>query len=137
MRSRSLLFPDARVCPHPGATLEEITQHWDWLEQNLVHTLSVFDNKDDIASFVKGKVKVGSASPRPLVPLTGPRAPQLPDSFHTRCGYISCHVTYSKASSVCHHPLCKVQSSKMHPAFYKFIHFPSFCFRSLGPCLFF
>ncbi|KAK7828464.1 hypothetical protein U0070_008973 [Myodes glareolus] len=57
MRSRSLLFPDARVCPHPGATLEEITQHWDWLEQNLVHTLSVFDNKDDIASFVKGKVK--------------------------------------------------------------------------------
>ncbi|XP_054977824.1 TBC1 domain family member 8 [Sorex araneus] len=40
-----------------GATLEEINQHWDWLEQNLVHTLSVFDNKDDIASFVKGKVK--------------------------------------------------------------------------------
>ena len=47
------------VCSHPGATLEEITQHWDWLEQNLLHTLSVFDNKDDIASFVKGKVKVG------------------------------------------------------------------------------
>nr|XP_035943837.1 TBC1 domain family member 8 isoform X6 [Halichoerus grypus] len=42
---------------HPGATLEEINQHWDWLEQNLLHTLSVFDNKDDIASFVKGKVK--------------------------------------------------------------------------------
>ncbi|XP_030885196.1 TBC1 domain family member 8 [Leptonychotes weddellii] len=42
----------------PGcATLEEINQHWDWLEQNLLHTLSVFDNKDDIASFVKGKVK--------------------------------------------------------------------------------
>ncbi|KAM5227816.1 TBC1 domain family member 8 [Ctenodactylus gundi] len=40
-----------------GATLEEITRHWDWLEQNLFHTLSVFDNKDDIASFVKGKVK--------------------------------------------------------------------------------
>ncbi|XP_036913164.1 TBC1 domain family member 8 isoform X1 [Sturnira hondurensis] len=40
-----------------GATLEEITQHWDWLEQNLLHTLSVFDNKEDIASFVKGKVK--------------------------------------------------------------------------------
>lgn len=44
---------------NPGATLEEINQHWDWLEQNLLHTLSVFDNKDDIASFVKGKVKVG------------------------------------------------------------------------------
>ncbi|GAB5569529.1 TBC1 domain family member 8 isoform X3 [Prionailurus iriomotensis] len=42
---------------HVGATLEEINQHWDWLEQNLLHTLSVFDNKDDIASFVKGKVK--------------------------------------------------------------------------------
>ncbi|XP_047378005.1 TBC1 domain family member 8 isoform X2 [Sciurus carolinensis] len=40
-----------------GATLEEINQHWDWLEQNLLHTLSVFDNKDDMASFVKGKVK--------------------------------------------------------------------------------
>uniref|UniRef100_A0A250Y723 TBC1 domain family member 8 n=1 Tax=Castor canadensis TaxID=51338 RepID=A0A250Y723_CASCN len=40
-----------------GATLEEINQHWEWLEQNLLHTLSVFDNKDDIASFVKGKVK--------------------------------------------------------------------------------
>ncbi|XP_053520657.1 TBC1 domain family member 8 isoform X2 [Artibeus jamaicensis] len=40
-----------------GATLEEITQHWDWLEQNLLHTLSVFDNKEDVASFVKGKVK--------------------------------------------------------------------------------
>ena len=46
-------------CYNPGATLEEITQHWDWLEQNLLHTLSVFDNKEDIASFVKGKVKVG------------------------------------------------------------------------------
>uniref|UniRef100_A0A8C8SB92 TBC1 domain family member 8 n=1 Tax=Pelusios castaneus TaxID=367368 RepID=A0A8C8SB92_9SAUR len=40
-----------------GATLEEINQHWEWLEQNLLHTLSVFDNKEDIASFVKGKVK--------------------------------------------------------------------------------
>ncbi|XP_075056336.1 TBC1 domain family member 8 isoform X2 [Mixophyes fleayi] len=40
-----------------GATMEEITQHWEWLEQNLVHTLSVFDNKEDIASFVKGKIK--------------------------------------------------------------------------------
>ncbi|XP_037662348.1 TBC1 domain family member 8 isoform X2 [Choloepus didactylus] len=40
-----------------GATLEEINLHWDWLEQNLLHTLSVFDNKEDIASFVKGKVK--------------------------------------------------------------------------------
>ncbi|XP_063314461.1 TBC1 domain family member 8 isoform X1 [Pelobates fuscus] len=40
-----------------GATIDEINQHWEWLEQNLLHTLSVFDNKEDIANFVKGKVK--------------------------------------------------------------------------------
>uniref|UniRef100_A0A7M4FZ68 TBC1 domain family member 9 n=1 Tax=Crocodylus porosus TaxID=8502 RepID=A0A7M4FZ68_CROPO len=40
-----------------GATLEEINQHWEWLEQNLLHTLSVFDSKEDIVSFVKGKIK--------------------------------------------------------------------------------
>ncbi|XP_077199647.1 TBC1 domain family member 8 isoform X1 [Paroedura picta] len=40
-----------------GATDEEISQHWEWLEQNLLHTLSVFDNKEDIVSFVKGKIK--------------------------------------------------------------------------------
>ncbi|KAM4795434.1 LOW QUALITY PROTEIN: TBC1 domain family member 8 [Rhinophrynus dorsalis] len=40
-----------------GATAEEINQHWEWLEQNLLHTLSVFDNKEDISNFVKGKVK--------------------------------------------------------------------------------
>uniref|UniRef100_A0A6J0UPR4 TBC1 domain family member 8 isoform X3 n=1 Tax=Pogona vitticeps TaxID=103695 RepID=A0A6J0UPR4_9SAUR len=40
-----------------GATTEEINQHWEWLEQNLLHTLSVFDNKEDIVSFVRGKIK--------------------------------------------------------------------------------
>ncbi|XP_062910060.1 TBC1 domain family member 8 isoform X1 [Mobula hypostoma] len=40
-----------------GATVEEINQHWEWLEQNLLHTLSVFDNKDDVINFVHGKVK--------------------------------------------------------------------------------
>ncbi|XP_038673570.1 TBC1 domain family member 8 isoform X1 [Scyliorhinus canicula] len=40
-----------------GATLEEIHLHWAWLEQNLLHTLSVFDNKDDVISFVHGKVR--------------------------------------------------------------------------------
>ncbi|MBZ3876274.1 TBC1 domain family member 8 [Sciurus carolinensis] len=39
-----------------GATLEEINQYWNWLGQNLLHT--VFDYKDDMASFVKGKVKL-------------------------------------------------------------------------------
>ncbi|XP_069060509.1 TBC1 domain family member 8 isoform X3 [Pleurodeles waltl] len=40
-----------------GATAEEIDQHWEWLEQNLLQSLSVFDNKEDIANFVKGKIK--------------------------------------------------------------------------------
>ncbi|KAH0624601.1 hypothetical protein JD844_032250, partial [Phrynosoma platyrhinos] len=40
-----------------GATIEEINNHWEWLEQNLLHTLSVFDNKEDIVSFVRGKIK--------------------------------------------------------------------------------
>ncbi|XP_078514155.1 TBC1 domain family member 8 isoform X1 [Lissotriton helveticus] len=40
-----------------GATVEEIDQHWEWLEQNLLQSLSVFDNTEDIANFVKGKIK--------------------------------------------------------------------------------
>lgn len=58
-----VLVSQPRVSPAaPGATLEEVEQHWDWLEQNLLHTLSVFDSEEDIASFVKGKVKVGASS---------------------------------------------------------------------------
>ncbi|MGH0168894.1 UNVERIFIED_CONTAM: hypothetical protein FKN15_074980 [Acipenser sinensis] len=44
-----------------GAAVEEINQHWDWLTQNLLHTLPVFDNKEDITSFVSGKIKVSVA----------------------------------------------------------------------------
>lgn len=40
-----------------GAAIEEVNKHWDWLIRNLLHSLSVFENKDDVASFVKGKVK--------------------------------------------------------------------------------
>lgn len=40
-----------------GTMLEEINQHCDRLEQNLLHTLPVFENNDGIASFVKGKAK--------------------------------------------------------------------------------
>ncbi|KAA0716636.1 TBC1 domain family member 8B [Triplophysa tibetana] len=40
-----------------GASLEEISQHWDWLQQNIIRTLSVFDSGDDITSFVQGKIK--------------------------------------------------------------------------------
>ena len=41
-----------------GAAIEEVNKHWDWLVHNLLHSLSVFENKEDVASFVKGKVKV-------------------------------------------------------------------------------
>uniref|UniRef100_H2M026 TBC1 domain family member 8 n=1 Tax=Oryzias latipes TaxID=8090 RepID=H2M026_ORYLA len=40
-----------------GAAVEEVNKHWDWLVHNLLHSLSVFENKDDAASFVRGKVK--------------------------------------------------------------------------------
>lgn len=41
--------------------MEEVNKHWDWLLHNLLHSLSVFENKEDVASFVRGKVKVGES----------------------------------------------------------------------------
>lgn len=41
-----------------GAAVEEVNRHWDWLVRNLLQSLSIFENKEDLASFVKGKVKV-------------------------------------------------------------------------------
>ncbi|XP_066542686.1 TBC1 domain family member 8 [Hoplias malabaricus] len=40
-----------------GATVEEVQKHWKWLDQNLLPYMSVFENKQDAASFVQGKVK--------------------------------------------------------------------------------
>uniref|UniRef100_A0A665URB7 TBC1 domain family member 8B n=1 Tax=Echeneis naucrates TaxID=173247 RepID=A0A665URB7_ECHNA len=40
-----------------GVTKEEIVQHWDWLQQNIMRTLSVFDSSEDITSFVQGKIR--------------------------------------------------------------------------------
>ncbi|XP_028840678.1 TBC1 domain family member 8B isoform X2 [Denticeps clupeoides] len=40
-----------------GASQEEITQHWEWLQQNIMRTLSVFDSSEDITSFVQGKIR--------------------------------------------------------------------------------
>ncbi|XP_035289934.1 TBC1 domain family member 8B isoform X4 [Anguilla anguilla] len=40
-----------------GATKEEISQHWEWLQQNVMRTLSVFDSSEDITSFVQGKIR--------------------------------------------------------------------------------
>lgn len=39
-----------------GSTRKEITEHWEWLENNLLQTLSIFENEDDITTFVKGKI---------------------------------------------------------------------------------
>lgn len=40
-----------------GVTIEEVQKHWRWLDQNLLPYMAVFENKDDAASFVQGKVK--------------------------------------------------------------------------------
>ena len=45
-----------------GASEEELSQHWEWLQQNIMRTLSVFDSSDDITSFVQGKIRVSLPS---------------------------------------------------------------------------
>ncbi|KAK7154641.1 hypothetical protein R3I94_007841 [Phoxinus phoxinus] len=40
-----------------GATIEEVQKHWKWLDQNILPYMAVFENKEDAASFVLGKVK--------------------------------------------------------------------------------
>ncbi|NWW76995.1 TBC8B protein, partial [Climacteris rufus] len=40
-----------------GSSREEITEHWEWLEHNVMKTLSVFDSNEDITSFVHGKIR--------------------------------------------------------------------------------
>ncbi|XP_043918219.1 TBC1 domain family member 9 isoform X2 [Protopterus annectens] len=40
-----------------GSTRKEITEHWEWLEQNLLQTLSIFETEKDITTFVKGKIQ--------------------------------------------------------------------------------
>ncbi|XP_034722374.1 TBC1 domain family member 9B-like, partial [Etheostoma cragini] len=39
-----------------GSSRKEITEHWDWLESNLLQTVSIFDNDEDVTTFVKGKI---------------------------------------------------------------------------------
>uniref|UniRef100_A0A8C5E875 TBC1 domain family member 9 n=1 Tax=Gouania willdenowi TaxID=441366 RepID=A0A8C5E875_GOUWI len=41
-----------------GTSRKEITEHWEWLEHNMLQTLSIFENENDITTFVKGKVQV-------------------------------------------------------------------------------
>uniref|UniRef100_A0A674MRC8 TBC1 domain family member 9B n=2 Tax=Takifugu rubripes TaxID=31033 RepID=A0A674MRC8_TAKRU len=39
-----------------GSSRKEITEHWDWLESNLLQTISIFESDEDIITFVKGKI---------------------------------------------------------------------------------
>ncbi|XP_058505961.1 TBC1 domain family member 9B isoform X2 [Solea solea] len=39
-----------------GSSRKEITEHWDWLETNLLQTVAIFDNDEDVTTFVKGKI---------------------------------------------------------------------------------
>ncbi|ERE79813.1 TBC1 domain family member 9 [Cricetulus griseus] len=40
-----------------GGSRKEVTEHWEWLEQNLLQTLSIFENENDITTFVRGKIQ--------------------------------------------------------------------------------
>ncbi|XP_064417431.1 TBC1 domain family member 9 [Latimeria chalumnae] len=40
-----------------GSARKEITEHWEWLEHNLLETLSIFENENDITTFVRGKIQ--------------------------------------------------------------------------------
>ncbi|KAM4709002.1 TBC1 domain family member 9 isoform 2-T2 [Discoglossus pictus] len=40
-----------------GGSRQEVTEHWEWLEVNLLQTLSIFENENDITTFVKGKIQ--------------------------------------------------------------------------------
>lgn len=40
-----------------GGSRKEVTEHWEWLEQNLLQTLSIFENENDVTTFVRGKIQ--------------------------------------------------------------------------------
>lgn len=50
-----------------GCSRKEITEHWEWLEQNLLQTLSIFENENDINTFVRGKIQVAPVLPPQLI----------------------------------------------------------------------
>lgn len=39
-----------------GSSRKEITEHWEWLESNLLQTISIFENDEDVTTFVRGKI---------------------------------------------------------------------------------
>ncbi|XP_043982523.1 TBC1 domain family member 9B isoform X1 [Gambusia affinis] len=52
-RCRLRFFLPSRLA---GSSRKEITEHWDFLESNLLQTISIFDNDEDVITFVKGKI---------------------------------------------------------------------------------
>lgn len=54
-RCRLRFFLPSRLA---GSSRKEITEHWDFLESNLLQTISIFDNDEDVITFVKGKISV-------------------------------------------------------------------------------
>lgn len=52
-----MMTVDPELCL-AGSSRKEITEHWDWLESNLLQTISIFDNDEDVTTFVKGKISV-------------------------------------------------------------------------------
>lgn len=60
--SKAWIKPKYFIDVCSGVTQEEIVQHWDWLQQNIMRTLSVFDSSEDITSFVQGKIRVRTES---------------------------------------------------------------------------
>lgn len=54
-------------------TQEEIKKDWQWLETNLMETLSTFDDEDQITEFVRCKIEslVAHAQPQRSTSLEG------------------------------------------------------------------
>ncbi|CAG7719403.1 unnamed protein product [Allacma fusca] len=46
-------------------TFKEITENWDWIEKNLMATLSSFDDEDQVTDFVKCKIESLVAQSQP------------------------------------------------------------------------
>ena len=48
-------------------THAEITEHWKWIEKNLMTTLSSFDDEDQVTDFVKCKIESLVAHSQPSI----------------------------------------------------------------------
>lgn len=58
----NVYFVPAIAC---ALTQKEILQDWDWIEKNLMKTLSNFDNEDQVTEFVKCKIESLVADSKP------------------------------------------------------------------------